>query len=107
MALVTPFKYPNSVFDTSPTVIEDAVSPATLISANASPLSEKLTELDGLIVASLNALITPSDASLTTPANLRFVVAENVPAGLTAADVTFAASLTNVNVVVVGTLATT
>ena len=55
----------------------------------------------------MNALITPSDASLTTPANLRFVAADVVPAGLTAADVTLAFVFANVNVVDVGTLATT
>ena len=88
-------------------VAEDAVSTATLISAYASPDSEKLTVDEGLIVASLNALITPSDASLTTPANLRFVAADVVPAGLTAADVTLAFVFANVNVVDVGTLATT
>jgi len=78
------------VFDTSPTVIEDAVNAATLISANDSPPSEKLITVVGFVVASLNTLNTPSDASLTAPANLRLVVTSAVPAGETAADVTFA-----------------
>ncbi len=88
-------------------VADDAVNAPILISANASPLSEKLTVPDGLVVASLNTLITPSEASLTAPANLRFVDAENVPAGLTAAEVTLAFVLSNVKVVVVGTALTT
>ena len=105
--LLTPLKYPISVFVTEPIVAEEAVIAATLISANANPDSAKFTEPEGLAVASLNALITPSEASLTIPANLRFVAADVVPAGLTAADVTFVAVLAYVNVVDVGTLATT
>ena len=58
---------------------------------------------DGFVVAPWNILTTPSDASLTTPPNLRLAPTEAEPLGVTAALVTFVAVLAYVNVVVVGT----
>ena len=56
----------------------------------------------GFVVISVINFTTPSDASLATAANLRFNDTEADP--VATADVTFAASLTNVNVVDVGAL---
>jgi hypothetical protein len=85
-----------SVFVTEPIAAEDAVSPATLKSLNDNPPSLKFTDPDGFVVASLNALTTPSEASLTSPANLLFEETSACPTGVTDADVTSAASLKNV-----------
>jgi len=54
----------------------------------------------GFVVISVINLITPSEASLATAANLRF--SDTAAEPVAAAEVTFAASLTNVNVVAVG-----
>jgi len=60
------------------------------MSAYVSPASPKFTVEDGFVIASWKNLSVVSDASRTTPANLRRVTASAVPVGDTAADVTFA-----------------
>ena len=85
MALVTPLKYPISVFVTEPIVALPTTMPAY-----EAPASDKLITVVGLVVASLKNLTSPSDASRITPANLRLVVTSALPAGDTAAEVTLA-----------------
>ena len=74
-----------------------------MIVAKPDPASEKLIVDVGLVVMSLINLITPSEASRDTAANLRCRDTDTEPAA--AAEVTLAFSLANVKVVVVGTVA--
>ncbi len=71
------------------------------MSAYTVPASAKLIVVVGFVVMFVKNLMTPSEASLATAANLRCPYTETEPEAAT--EVTLVAVLSNVNVVVVGT----